>query len=216
MSDSGRDWGGSSDESIRAFNAAKREAKIENAIKKLDSLHAETIQYGDWNRDDHAWPQEIAICDSDCIVLSTVSNKNSNNAVLQRKHQECSVGFTVAAYNSWPTISNELKRLRAFEHAMHSGEKSIVGLQADNDRLRQQVAELSENLDTEKRAAISIATSALSTGCVKPETESTIDAVRDIALEIDRLRDANDMLVGTLKVTSAECDQLREELRCKR
>lgn len=241
MSDSGRDWGASSDESIRALNAAKRDAKIENAIKQLDSLHAATIQYGDWKIDDYAWPHEIAICDNDCIVLATVTNKNSNNAALQREQQECSVGFTVTAHNAWPTISDELKRLRAckidgmtvddlnrlrqmlvdanaaradfekalnaseervaellrenaelegwkrsaietfarwhkchvaagspanpgqcmseatereilrlraFEHGMHCGEKSIAGLRAENERLRELAAEMADSMQT--------------------------------------------------------------------
>lgn len=219
MSDSGRDWGASSDESIRALNAANRDAKIENAIKQLDSLHAATVQYGDWKIDGYAWPHEIAICDNDCIVLATVTNKNSNNAALQREQQECSVGFTVAAHNAWPTISDELKRVRAckldgmtindlnrlrqmlidataaradFEKALNASEERVAELLREN-------AELNAKLDTEKRAAISIAVAALDTGCVKPESKGTVEAVNDMSAEISRLRELAAEMAGSMQ-----------------
>lgn len=188
MSDSGRDWGASFDESIRALNAAKRDAKIENAIKQLDSLHAATIQYGDWKIDDYAWPHEIAICDNDCIVLATVTNKNSNNAALQREQQECSVGFTIAAHNVWPTISDELKRLRAENSELEGWKRSAIETFARWDKCH------------------------VAAGSPAKPGEYTSEATER---EILRLRDMNQMLVGALKVASADCDQLREELKGK-
>lgn len=43
-------------------------------------------------------------------------------------------------HNAWPAIAAELARLKAFEHAMHSGQFSIVKLQAELSRLEFEAA----------------------------------------------------------------------------
>lgn len=86
----------------------------------------------------------------------------------------------------------EILKLRAYRDDMHTLVEGVdvVCLRGENDRLQQQVAELNAKLDTEKRAAISIASAALSTGCVKSESKGTVEAVNDMSAEISRLRSA--------------------------
>lgn len=130
MSDSGRDWGASSDEAIRAFNAAKRDAKIKNTIEQLDSLYAATPQ-GEWSETaPRTCSIESVYCDGEMVACCCYG---------KRETSEPTAKFVARIHNAWPTISDELKRLR----------------------------------------------------------------------------DANEMLVGALKIASADCDQLREELKGK-
>lgn len=91
---------------------------MNHTIDKLDELHAETTQ-GKW----------------ECRRFEGVALVSHSMTIVDWQ-------FCCDIHNAWPVISKELKRLRAFEHAMHSGESSIVGLQAEVDRLRNENKQL--------------------------------------------------------------------------
>lgn len=116
-------------------------------ITRLDELHAKTTQ--GWPDGKRQWT---------CKRYADVAGQDFVNPEMTLDEW----GLCCELYNAWPAISAELTRLRAFEHAMHSGETSIVKLQAELATLREFEAAVREAMtgakhDYERVSEVSIA-----------------------------------------------------------
>jgi hypothetical protein len=151
VSDSGRDWGASSDDSIRKFNALKRESKMKHAVEQLDELHAATTQ-GEWHvvhTDDEMRMSAIYVGtknrgdrhDNQIGMDGRRSGEIVAATLIQHPIRLCheseqwdeDAEFIATIHNAWPIISDELKRLRD-TNEMLVGALKIAS--ADCDQLR--------------------------------------------------------------------------------
>lgn len=108
-------------------------------INNLRELHAATTQ-GEWSeKTRNTSSVENVYCDEEIVACCCYGGRNTS---------EANAKFVAAAHSAMPALLDELERLRSFEHAMHCGEKSIVGLQAENKKLRDALQELLDFSDT--------------------------------------------------------------------